>query len=100
MGGGTRFHFVTDGIRAALQRTTDAANGRDIRLGGHVTTIRQYLRTGLVDKLHLAFPRSFLVRGSTFCRYRRSQSRIPVRRTYLPKAMHIVLTKRRRWKAL
>jgi dihydrofolate reductase len=54
MDGGTVFHFVTDDIRAALQLATDAAGGRDIRLGGGVATIRQYLRAGLIDELHLA----------------------------------------------
>ena len=54
MSGGTVFHFVTDGIHAALKRATEAANGRDIRLGGGVATIRQYLRAGLVDEMHLA----------------------------------------------
>ena len=54
MDGGTTFHFVTDGIHAALKRATQAANGRDIRLGGGVATIRQYLRAGLIDEMHLA----------------------------------------------
>jgi dihydrofolate reductase len=54
MNGGTTFHFVTDGIHAALQRATDAANGKDIRLGGGVATVRQYLRAGLIDEMHLA----------------------------------------------
>ena len=54
MAGGTTFHFVTDGIHAALQRAADAAKGQDIRLGGGVATIQQYLRAGLVDELHLA----------------------------------------------
>src|SRR5450631_3802343 len=53
--GGTTFHFVTDGIDAALRRIADAAVGRDIRLGGGVATIRQYLRAGLIDEMHLAF---------------------------------------------
>ena len=44
MKGGTTFHFVTEGIHAALQRASDAANGRDVRLGGGVATIRQYLQ--------------------------------------------------------
>ena len=47
MEGGTVFHFVTDGIHAALQHATEAAGGKDIRLGGGVATIRQYLRAGL-----------------------------------------------------
>jgi dihydrofolate reductase len=54
MTGGTTFHFVTDGIHAALHRAREAANGRDIRLGGGVATIRQYLRAGLIDEMHLA----------------------------------------------
>jgi dihydrofolate reductase len=53
MRGGTDFHFVTDGIHAALERATAAANGRDVRLGGGVATVRQFLRAGLIDDLHL-----------------------------------------------
>ena len=54
MEGGTTFHFVTDGIEAALEQATAAAGGDDIRLGGGVATIQQYLRAGLVDDLHVA----------------------------------------------
>lgn len=54
MAGGTEFQFVTDGIHAALQRAKDAAGNRDVRLGGGVSAIRQYLRAGLIDELHLA----------------------------------------------
>ncbi|HEX4985298.1 MAG TPA: dihydrofolate reductase family protein [Burkholderiales bacterium] len=54
MKGGTTFHFVTDGIEAALGQAKAAAGGRDVRLGGGVATVRQYLRAGLVDELHLA----------------------------------------------
>ncbi|MBO0765126.1 MAG: dihydrofolate reductase [Hyphomicrobiaceae bacterium] len=54
MEGGTTFHFVTDGLRAALHRAEDAAKDRDIRLGGGVATIRQYLCEGLIDEMHLA----------------------------------------------
>jgi dihydrofolate reductase len=53
MKGGTTFHFVTEGIHAALERAKAAANGRDVRLGGGVATVREYLRAGLVDELHL-----------------------------------------------
>jgi dihydrofolate reductase len=54
MKGGTTFHFVTDGIEAALERALEAANGRDVRLGGGAATIQQYLRARLVDEMHLA----------------------------------------------
>jgi len=54
MAGGTEFHFVTAGIHAALAQATEAAGNRDVRLGGGVGTIRQYLRAGLIDELHLA----------------------------------------------
>src|SRR5262249_22209471 len=54
MDGGTTFHFVTDGIHAALERAREAAGSRDVRLGGGVATIRDYLRAGLVDEMHLA----------------------------------------------
>jgi dihydrofolate reductase len=54
MEGGTTFYFVTDGIHAALQKARAAAKGRDVRLGGGVSAIRQYLQAGLVDEMHLA----------------------------------------------
>lgn len=54
MEGGTTFHFVTDGIDAALDRATEAAKGKDIRVGGGVSTVRQYLQAGLVDEMHFA----------------------------------------------
>jgi dihydrofolate reductase len=65
MSGGTTFHFVTDGIRAALDRAVDAANGKDVRFGGGVATIRQYLRAGLIDEIHLAM--SAILLGSGEC---------------------------------
>ena len=54
MDGGTVFHFVTEGIHAALTRAKEAAGGRDVRIGGGPATVRQYLREGLIDELHLA----------------------------------------------
>lgn len=54
MRGGTTFYFVTDGIEAALAQAFAAADGRDVRLGGGAATVRQYLRAGLIDELHLA----------------------------------------------
>jgi dihydrofolate reductase len=63
MQGGTTFHFVTDGIHAALERAREAARGKDVRLGGGAATIRQYLAAGLVDELHLAISPVLLGRG-------------------------------------
>ena len=54
MAGGTTFNFVTDGIHTALTRAKEAANGLDVRLGGGVATIQEYLRAGLVDEIHFA----------------------------------------------
>src|ERR1043165_5635279 len=53
MEGGTVFHFVTGGILEALKRATEAAGGKDIRVGGGVATIQQYVKAGLVDEMHL-----------------------------------------------
>jgi len=63
MDGGTTFHFVTDGIESALAQATTAAGDDDIRLGGGVATIQQYLRAGLVDDLHVAVVPILLGRG-------------------------------------
>ncbi|WP_342362640.1 dihydrofolate reductase family protein [Terrarubrum flagellatum] len=54
MEGGTTFHFVTSGIHAALERAREAAEGKDVRVGGGASTIRQYLEAGLIDEMHLA----------------------------------------------
>lgn len=53
MDGGTTFHFVTDGHLRALERAKEAANGLDVRIGGGVATIQQYLRAGLIDEMHM-----------------------------------------------
>ena len=53
MAGGTTFHFVTDGIQSALKQANDAAGEKDVRIGGGVSTIRQYLSESLIDELHL-----------------------------------------------
>ncbi|HEU4952568.1 MAG TPA: dihydrofolate reductase family protein [Holophagaceae bacterium] len=63
MKGGTTFHFVTGGIREALDRAFEAAGGKDVRLGGGVATVRQYLQAGLVDELHLAIRPVLMGRG-------------------------------------
>ena len=54
MEGGTTFYFVTDGIEEALERAKKAAGTKDVRIGGGVSTVRQFLRAGLIDSLHLA----------------------------------------------
>jgi dihydrofolate reductase len=54
MAGGTVFHFVTGGIHEALRLATQAADGKDVRIGGGVQTVRQYLQAGLIDEMHLA----------------------------------------------
>ncbi|MEA2823645.1 MAG: hypothetical protein QOF03_127 [Alphaproteobacteria bacterium] len=95
MEGGTTFHFVTEGIHAALKRAREAADGRDVRVGGGVATIRQYLQAGLIDEMHLAISPVLLGSGEHLLSgldllklgYRVSE-RVPT-----PKATHIVLTK-------
>jgi dihydrofolate reductase len=97
MEGGTTFHFVTDGIHAALERAMRAANGRDVRLGGGVATIREYLQAGLIDEMHLAVAPVFLGSGESLFAgldlpklgYRRTEH-VPS-----PSATHIVLTRQR-----
>jgi dihydrofolate reductase len=95
MAGGTIFHFVTDGIESALERAREAARGRDIRLGGGVATIKQYLRARLVDELHLAMAPIVLGSGEnlfadpdlTSLGYKRTGH------VATPSATHIVLRK-------
>jgi dihydrofolate reductase len=52
--GGTTFHFVDQGIEAALERAFEAADGGDVRIGGGAAAIQQYLRAGLIDEMHVA----------------------------------------------
>ena len=54
MAGGTTFYFVTDGIDSALRQAKEAAHGKDVRIGGGVSTVRQYLLAGHIDEMHLA----------------------------------------------
>jgi dihydrofolate reductase len=63
MEGDTTFHFVTDGIHAALEKAFNSANGKDVRLGGGVNTIHQYLKAKLIDELHIAISPILLGRG-------------------------------------
>ena len=65
MEGGTTFHFVTDGIESASRQARSACQGRDIRVGGGAQTIRQYLRAGLIDDLHLVISPVLLGTGES-----------------------------------
>ncbi|HVH88032.1 MAG TPA: dihydrofolate reductase family protein, partial [Terriglobales bacterium] len=97
MKGGTTFHFVTDGIHSALQRAKDAGNARDVRIGGGVATIKQYLRAKLIDELHLAFRPILMGSGENLFAginmpalgYRCTEN------TSTELATHVVLTKQR-----
>ena len=97
MEGGTTFHFVTDGIHAALDRARKAAEGRDVRLGGGVATIQQYLRAGLVDEMHLAMAPILLGSGEPLF----AGIDLPrlgyqcTEHVFTPNVMHVVLTKRK-----
>ena len=65
MEGGTTFHFVTGGTHAALREAMTAAGGKDVRLGGGVATVREYLRERLVDEMHLAIAPILLGSGES-----------------------------------
>lgn len=95
MEGGTTFHFVTEGIHAALERAKDASQGKDVRLGGGVATIRQYLTAGLIDEIHLAISPVLLGRGEHLLAGIDAASLGYKCTEYVPssKATHVVLTK-------
>jgi dihydrofolate reductase len=63
MEGGTTFHFVTDGIESALERARGAAGDKNVKIGGGVSTVRQYLQAGLVDEVHFAIAPVVLGQG-------------------------------------
>ncbi|MDO6432635.1 dihydrofolate reductase family protein [Flavitalea sp. BT771] len=63
MKGGTTFHFITGGIESALEEAKKVANGKDIRIGGGVSTIRQFLQAGYINEMHLVFSPIFLGSG-------------------------------------
>ena len=65
MEGGTTFHFVTDGIESALAQAKAAAGDLDVKIGGGVSTVRQYLLAGAIDELHLALSPVLLGRGES-----------------------------------
>jgi dihydrofolate reductase len=96
MKGGTTFHFVTDGIHAALERAKAAANGKDVRLGGGAATIRQYLQARLIDELHLAFRPVLLGRGENLLAGldARALGYAGAEHVQGERAMHVILRKR------
>jgi len=63
MKGGTTFHFITGGIHVAMQEARKVTNGKDIRIGGGVSTIRQFLQAGYIDEIHIAVSPVFLGSG-------------------------------------
>lgn len=63
MEGGTTFHFVTGGIHEAFERAKEAAGGKDIQIGGGVSTVRQYLQAQLIDEMHIAIAPRLLGSG-------------------------------------
>jgi dihydrofolate reductase len=95
MEGGTVFHFVTDGAGVALERAKEAAKGEDVRLGGGVETIRQYLRAGLIDELHLAVAPTLLGAGELlFSGLDAVKLGYQVSRSVItPNAMHLIVTR-------
>ena len=95
MEGGTTFHFVTGGIRAALDRAREAARGQDVRIGGGVSTIRQYLQAGLVDEVHLALAPVVLGNGEALLTgiNLRGLGFESTRHVGAAEAMHVVLSR-------
>ena len=97
MNGGTTFYFVTEGMQVALQRANEAAAGLDVRLGGGVATVREYLSAGLIDELHLAISPAVLGSGENLF-VGLDLPRLGYQRTeHVPTqyATHVVLSKRR-----
>ncbi len=95
MKGGTVFHFVTGGIHEALRLAREAAQGRDVRVGGGANTIRQYLQAGLMDEMHLALAPTLLGRGEPLLAGidLAAQGFQCVEQVPTEKALHVVLRK-------
>ena len=97
MEGDTTFHFITDGIHECLKRAQAVANGKDVRLGGGVATIQQYVQAGLIDEMHVAISPVLLGSGEHLFNginllklgYKCSEH------VSTPSAMHIVITKQK-----
>jgi dihydrofolate reductase len=95
MKGGTTFHFVTGGIREALDRAREAARGKDVRIGGGVSTVRQYLQSGLVDEMHLVVSAAVLGAGEKLLEGidLRKLGLKPTERVTSETVLHVVLTR-------
>jgi dihydrofolate reductase len=95
MEGGTTFQFITDGIDSALRQALDAAKGKDIRIGGGVSTIQQYLRARLIDRMHLAVAPVFLGVGENLFAGLdlRALGYACVDRVATPNAIHLIVQK-------
>lgn len=93
--GGTTFHFVTDGIESALHRAREAAGAKDIKIGGGVQTVRQYIQAGHVDEIHLAIAPIALGQGESLFNGLdlRALGYRTVENTATDRATHIVLAK-------
>jgi len=95
MGGGTTFHFVTEGVETALEQAKQSADGKDVIIGGGVSTIRQYLMAKLIDEMHMAISPVILGSGERLFEnvdliklgYRCIENSLS------EKAMHIILAK-------
>jgi len=98
MAGGTTFHFVTGGIENALEQAMAAARGKDVRLGGGVATVRQYLRAGLIDELHLGQSSALLGSGESLFPdlNLKSLGYECIERVSSAKATHVVLARKHR----
>lgn len=96
MEGGTTFYFITDGIDAALEAAKKAANGKDIRIGGGASTVRQFLQAGYIDELQITFSPVFLGAGENLF----AGIDLPalgfnqIQKIDGEKAMHVIVTKK------
>lgn len=95
MQGGTTFHFVTEGIHAALDAAKKAAGDRDVRIGGGAATVRQYLLAGLIDELHLVVSPVLLGQGEPLLAGidMAALGYTVTEQVASPRAMHVVLSK-------
>ncbi len=95
MEGGTVFHFVTDGIDSALRQARAAAGDLDVKIGGGVSTVRQYLQAGAIDEMHYVVSPVVLGQGEAMFAgidlpamgYRMTEH------ATTPKAMHVVMSR-------